>query len=76
MDGPILGINFMSQFKMTVDLSASCVRRSNGTVFPGSLSTSLSNMVLSALPSNIQHLEEAFPGVCTVLLARGCSRQW
>ena len=50
----------MRQFKMSVDPLAACVRHSDGTVFPGSLSTSLSNVVLSAIPSNIQHLVEAF----------------
>ena len=65
VDGPILGIDFMRQFKMSVDPLAACVRRSDGTVFPGSLSTSLSNVVLSAIPSNIQHLVEAFLEFCT-----------
>ena len=65
VDGPILGIDFMRRFKMTVDPSAACVRRGDGTVFPGSLSTSLSNVILSAIPSDIQHLVEAFPEVCT-----------
>ena len=37
VDGPILGIDFMRKFKMTVDPLAACVRRSDGTVFPGSL---------------------------------------
>ena len=55
----------MHKFKMTVDPSAACVRHSDGTVFPGSLSTSRSNVVLSAIPSDIQHLIEAFPEVCT-----------
>ena len=65
VDGPILGIDFMRQFKMTVDPSAACVRRNDGTVFPGSLSSTLSNVVLSAIPSDIQHLIEEFPDVCT-----------
>ena len=60
VDGPILGIDFMRRFKMTVDPSAACVCRGDGTVFPGSLSTSLSNVVLSAIPSDIQHLVEVF----------------
>ena len=60
VDGPILGIDFIRQFKMSVDPLAACVRRSDGTVFPGSLSTSLSNVVLSAIPSDIQHLVEVF----------------
>ena len=55
----------MRQFKMTVDPSVACVRCGDGTVFPGSLSTSLSNVVLSAIPSNIQHLVEVLPEVCT-----------
>ena len=33
VDGPILGIDFMHRFKMTVDPLAACVRRGDGTVF-------------------------------------------
>ena len=70
VDSPILGIDFMRRFKMTVDPSVACVCRSDGTVFPGSLSTSLSNVILSAIPSNIQHLVEAFPKVYTACRCR------
>ena len=64
VDGPILGIDFLHHFGLIVDPLAACVRHSNGTVFRGSLSSSLSNVVLSALPSDIQPLG----GWCSVAL--------
>ena len=65
MDGPILGIDFLRHFGLIVDPLVACVRCRDGTVFRGSLSSSLSNVVLSALLSDIQPMVASFPEVCS-----------
>ena len=65
MEGPILGINFLRKFHMTVDLEATCVRCGDGPIFPGILSLSLSNLVFSALPADIQPIISSFSDVCS-----------
>ena len=65
VDGPILGIDFLHHFGLIVDPLAACVCHSNGTVFRGSLSSSLSNVVLSAFLSDIQPMVASFPEVCS-----------
>ena len=58
VEGPILGIDFLRKFPMTVDPAAACVHRSSGTTFPGNLS--LNNPVLAAPasrhPTNHYHI--------------------
>ena len=65
VEGPILGIDFLRKFHMTVDPTAACVHRSGGTTFPGILSLSLNNPVLAALPAEIQPVITTFSDVCS-----------
>ena len=65
VEGPILGIDFLRKFHMTVDPTAACVHRSGGTTFPGILSLSLNNLVLAALPAEIQPVITTFSDVCS-----------
>ena len=50
---------------MTLDPAAACVRRRGGTTFPGILSLSLNNPVLTALPADIQPVITTFSDVCS-----------
>ena len=53
VEGPILGIDFLRKFKITMDLATDCVCCCNGTIFLGILYLSLSNKVFAALPVDI-----------------------
>jgi len=65
VEGPILGIDFLRKFNLTVDPAAACVRRSGGAIFPGILSLSLNNPVFAALPADIQPIITSFSDVCS-----------
>ena len=65
VEGPILGIDFLRTFHMTVDLAAAYAGRSNGTIFPGTLFLSLFNPVFTALPPDIQPIISTFSDDCS-----------
>ena len=65
VEGPILGIDFLRKFNMTVDPVAACVWCGDGAIFPGILSLSLNNPVLGAPPADIQPIITTFSDVCS-----------